>query len=206
MRQIIGLVGTFLLLAVSAAAQGPAGAGAGGEKASSPKGQGRTRTFSVREYSPWQMALGYQYNQINLLGSPFTTNGLNVSAVRYFGRWIGVEGQVGFGFGNTGTTSTPPNLKTQSLFFGAGPRLAYRNRGRIEPWIHVVFGEQHFRFSQTAGVLGSNTALAGAAGGGVDYLLSAHTAFRAEVDFIGSRFFSADQRHFQVISGLVFNF
>ncbi|MBZ5660591.1 MAG: hypothetical protein LAO08_09305 [Acidobacteriia bacterium] len=203
MQRIICLVGTMLLIAVSAAAQGPAGAGSSG---SSPRGQGKTRTFSIREYSTWQVALGYQYNQINLLGSPFTTNGLNVSAVRYLGRWFGVEGQAGFGFGNTGTTSTPPNLNTQSLFFGGGPRLAYRNRGRIEPWIHGVFGEQHFRFNQTAGVLGSNTALAGAAGGGVDYLLGTHTAFRAEADFIGSRFFSANQRHFQVVSGLVFNF
>jgi hypothetical protein len=206
MQRMMFLVGTIVLLAVSAAAQGPAGAGAEGGRTSSPRGQGRTRTFSVRDYSPWQVALGYQYNQINLLGSPFTTNGLNFSAVRYFGRWFGVEGQVGFGFGNTGTTSTPPNLNTQSLFFGGGPRLAYRNRGRIEPWIHGVFGEQHFRFNQTAGVLGNNTALAGEAGAGVDFLLSAHMAVRGEADFIGSRFFSANQRHFQVVTGLVFNF
>ena len=206
MKKLMCLVGTMFLLAISAAAQGPAGAGAGGEKTSSPKGQGRTRTFSVRDYSTWQISLGYQYNQINLLGSPFTTNGLSFDAVRFFGRWFGVEGQVGIGFGNTGTTSTPPNLNTQSLFAGGGARLAYRNRGRIEPWIHAVFGEQHFRFNQTAGVLGNNTALAGAAGAGVDYLLSAHTAIRGEADFIGSRFFSTNQRHFQVVSGLVFNF
>jgi hypothetical protein len=117
-----------------------------------------------------------------------------------------VEGQVGIGFGNTGTTTTPANLNAQSLFFGGGPRLAYRNHGRIEPWLHLVVGEEHFRFNQTAGVLGSNTALAGAAGAGVDYLLGTHTAVRAEADFIGSRFFSTNQRHFQVITGLVFNF
>ncbi len=204
MRRLI-LLGSVLLLAISAAAQGPAGAGSSGSTPEG-KGQGRTHTFSVRDYANWQVALGYQYNQINLLGSPFTTNGLNISAVRYFGRWFGVEGQVGFGFGNTGSTSTPPNLNAQSLFFAGGPRLAYRNRGRIEPWIHGVFGEQHFRFNQTAGVLGSNTALAGAAGGGVDYLLGPHTAVRVEADFIGSRFFSTNQRHFQVVSGLVFNF
>jgi hypothetical protein len=202
MQRFICLIGSMFLLSVSAAAQGPAGAGAG----SGPKGQGRTHTFSPPENSTWQASLGYQYNQINLLGSPFTTNGLSVSVVRYFGRWLGAEGQVGFGFGNTGATSTPPNLNVQSLFFGGGPRLAYRNRARIEPWIHLVVGEQHFRFNQTAGVLGSNSALAGAAGAGVDYIMGTHTAVRVEADFIGSRFFSTNQRHFQVVSGLVFNF
>ena len=201
MKRFTCLFGTLFLLAVSASAQGPAGAGAGsGGHASSP------HTFSYHDYSAWQASAGYQYNQINLLGSPFTTHGLNISVVRFFGRYFGVEGQVGFGFGNTGTTSTPPNLTVQSLFFGGGPRLAFRNRGRIEPWIHGVGGEQHFRFNQTAGVLGSNTGLAAAAGGGVDYLLGIHTAIRVEADFIGSRFFSTNQRHFKVVSGLVFNF
>jgi hypothetical protein len=55
-------------------------------------------------------------------------------------------------------------------------------------------------------VLGSNTALAGAAGGGADFLLGPHTAFRVEADVLASRFFSVNQRHFQVVSGLVFNF
>jgi hypothetical protein len=190
---------------MAAAGQGPAGAGSAGT-GSSPKGQGKTHTFSYPDYSAWQVSAGYQYNQINLLGSPFTTNGLSVSAVRFFGRWFGVEGQIGFGFGNTGTTSTPPSLNVQSLFFGGGPRLAWRTHARIEPWIHVIGGEQHFRFNQTAGVLGSNTALAAAAGGGVDFFLTTRTAARVEADFIGSRFFSTNQRHFQVVSGLVFNF
>jgi hypothetical protein len=64
---------------------------------------------------------------------------------------------------------------------------------------------EHFRFSQTAGVLGSNNALAGPAGGGVDIFLTPRIAFRGEADAVGSRFFSTNQRSFQVIGGLVFN-
>jgi len=40
-------------------------------------------------------------------GSPFNTNGLNVSTVRYFGKRFGAEAQVGGGFGNTGATTVP---------------------------------------------------------------------------------------------------
>jgi len=33
-----------------------------------------------------------------------------------------------------------------------------------------------------------------------------HMAFRIEADTMGSRFFSTNQRHFEAMSGLVFNF
>jgi hypothetical protein len=139
---------------------------------------------------PWQFAVGYQYNRDNLLGSPFNTHGINFSLARYFGRWFGVEAQVGVGFmGNTGQTSTPPNLAVKSVFVGAGPRLVYRNRSRYVPWVHLVLGLEHYRFSQTAGLLGSNNAPAGAAGGGVDIYLKPHIALRAEADAVGSRLF-----------------
>jgi hypothetical protein len=198
MRQTLILVAVVLCLSVSASAQGPAGAGAGKGSSRHPR--------SRYELSEWQLSVGYQFNRINLLGSPFNTNGLNVSAVRYFGRWFGAEAQLGAGFGNTGTTTTPPNLTAKSLFVGGGPRLAGRGHGRIEPWAHGIVGMEHFRFSQTAGLLGSNTALAGEGGGGVDFRLNPSTSFRVEGDWLGSRFFSADQRHFQAVTSLVFNF
>jgi hypothetical protein len=155
----------------------------------------------------WQLAAGYQYNRDNLLGSPFNTHGINFSVARYFGRWVGVEAQLGVGFlGTTGKTTTPPNLGAKSLFIGGGPRFAYRNRSRYEPWVHVVVGMEHYRFDQTAGLLGSNNALAGNAGGGLDIFLKSHIAVRAEGDFVGSRFFSTNQRSFQIVGGLVLGF
>ena len=131
-----------------------------------------------------------------------------MTATRYFGRWFGVDGQLGIGFhGNTGTSTAPANLGVNSLFAGGGPRLAYRNSSHIEPWVHLVVGLQHYRFTQTAsGVLGDNSALGGAAGGGVDFRLARHLAIRLEADVLGSRFFSTNQRHFQAVTGLVFNF
>jgi hypothetical protein len=151
--------------------------------------------------------MGYQYNRDNLLGSPFSTHGVNISMARYFGRWIGVEAQVGVGFlGKTGQTTTPPNLDAKSLYFGVGPRLDIRNRSRYTPWVHFTVGLEHYRFSQTAGVLGSNNALAGEAGGGVDVYMRPHASFRIEADAVGSRFFSTTQRSFQVVGGLVLGF
>jgi hypothetical protein len=201
MRVAIFLLGTLILFSPSAGAQGPAGVGSG--RGSQPK----YSRSSQHEYDPWQIAVGYQYNRDNLLGTPFNTHGVNFSVSRYFGRWFGVEAQAGAAFlGNTGQGTVPPNLSAKSIFVGAGPRLAYRNRSRFEPWIHVLVGMEHFRFSQTAGLLGSNNALAGPAGGGLDVFLSPHWAVRAEADAVGSRFFSTNQRSFQIVGGLVFGF
>jgi hypothetical protein len=202
MRVAIVVLANFLFFASTAAAQGPAGAGSTGSHS-------RPRYAAESNENPdrWQLAVGYQYNRDNLLGSPFSTHGINVSFARYFGRWFGVEAQVGTGFlGNTGKTSTPPNLDAKSIFVGGGPRLTYRNRSRLEPWIHGVVGMEHYRFSQTAGLLGSNTSLAYAGGGGIDVYVKPHWSLRAEADAIGSRFFSTDQRSFQVVGGVVYGF
>lgn len=196
-RVAIFLLGIFLFFSTSAAAQGPAGVGAGPEHSSA----------NQNVDDPWQIAIGYQYSRDNLVGSPFNISGVNVSLARYFRTWLGLEAQVGGGlFGNTGQTSTPPNLNAKSLFVGAGPHLVYRNRSRFEPWVHGLVGLDHYRFTQNVGMLGSNNALAGVLGGGVDMYLTPNIALRGESDFVVSRFFSATQRSFQVIGGFVLDF
>jgi hypothetical protein len=199
MRVAIFLVGICLLFSAAAAAQGPAGVGSEG---------GRPVTSaSERDNYPWQFAAGYQYNRDNLLGSPFNTHGANFSLARYFKRRFGVEAQVGTGFlGKTGQATTPPNLSAKSLFAGGGPRFSYTNNTRYEPFAHLVVGVEHFRFSQTSALLGSNTALAGLAGIGLDVHLRPHVAFRAEADEMESHFFSVYQRSFQVVAGVAIGF
>ena len=202
MRVGMFLLGILLLFSVPAGAQGPAGAGGG----ASTRGPKYSATMEHAD-DPWQFAVGYQYNRDNLIGSPFNTHGANFDFTRYFGRWIGVEAQLGVGFlGKTGQTTVPPNLNAKSLYVGAGPRLIYRNRSRYEPWVHLTAGLEHFRFSQTAGVLGTNNAFAGEGGGGMDVYFRPHLALRVEADAVESRFFSTNQRSFQVIGGVVFGF
>ena len=201
MRRFFLIFLVFLAFAGVAAAQGPVGVGAG----SGPRS--RTSALSSANFSQWQIAFGYQYNRINLLGTPFNTDGLNVTVTRFFGKWFGVDGQVGTGFfGNTGATSNPPNLGVHTVFVGGGPRVAFRGHSRFEPWVHATVGLQDLRFTQTAGILGSNHGLGVTAGGGIDYLLTDHVALRGEADIIETNFFSTYQRHFQAIGGFVINF
>lgn len=201
MRLSIFLLGILLFFTASVGAQGPTGTAAG------TPSEPRYNSENEREFHAWQIAIGYQYNRANLLGSPFNTHGVNVDLARFFGRWFGVEAQIGSGFlGNTAQTSTPPNLGVKSVYVGGGPRLALRNRSRYEPWIHVTVGMEHYRFTQTGGLLGSNNALAGDGGVGLDIHLKTNLALRGEVDAVASRFFSTSQRSFQAIGGLVLSF
>jgi len=192
-RTIISLA-IGLLFSISAAAQGLVGVGSGGANHGD---------FTPQ---PWQLTAGYQYNAINLTGQAFQTSGANITVARFFGNWVGVEGQFGTGFGNTGSTSAPPNLNVKSLSLVGGARLAYRGHSRIQPWIHGDVGVQHFSFNQTAGVLGSNTSLAFQEGAGLDLSVTPNLASRIEGDFLETQFFSLSQRHFQITGGFVFNF
>ena len=183
------------------AATGGSGGAAMGAKSGGGAGGGIDTNGKGQAYDP------YQYNRDNLLGSPFNTNGLNISAAHFFDRWFAIEAQLGAGLsGNTGKTSAPPNLTAKSIFAGAGPRVAYRTHSRYEPWVHLLVGIDHYRFSQTAGSLGSNSSVAGLGGGGMDVYLNPHMAIRGGADVIVSEFFSNNQRSFQVVGGVVLGF
>ena len=165
------------------------------------------QVLSVSDYK-WQLGLGYQFSDFHLQHSPianaavFHNSGYNVSVVRYFNDWIGLEGQTGFGFGHTGSTTIPNNLVIKSTFVGGGPRFAMRGH-RVEPWGHGLVGVEHFRFSQTANGFGSNSTVGWLAGGGVDFLLSDRVGIRVEADYLGTEFFSTNHRNLQIVTGFV---
>jgi len=159
------------------------------------------RAFSGFSPKPWQVAIGYQYNRIWINGTfqPFSTNGVNLSVVRYFRRGLGVEGQVGSGFGTAALGDS-----MWSLFAGAGPRFAYRGLGHWEPWAHGLVGAEHYHFSQPFPF--GSTSVAWMAGGGIDYRLDNGLSLRAEGDYVGTGFGGVLQRNAQIAGAVVWNF
>jgi hypothetical protein len=152
--------------------------------------------------SQWQIAEAYQFNRISLSGSvaPFNTIGFNSSVVRFFGRDIGVEGDLGAGFG-----SPPGHASAASIFVGAGPRIAMRGRHHFEPWGHGLIGVEHFSFGGVNFPMNTSS-LAWAAGAGVDYHFSSGIGLRVQADYLGSHFGGAFQRNLQIVTGIVWNF
>ena len=152
--------------------------------------------------SQWQIAEAYQYNHISFRGAlaPFGTSGFNSSVTRFLGRYWGVEGDLGAGFG-----APAPGSSASSIFVGGGPRLSVRRRTHFEPWGHALVGAQHFNFGGMNFPLNS-TSVAWIAGGGLDYRFDSGLAARAQIDYLGSRFGGVFQRNLQLATGIVWNF
>jgi hypothetical protein len=160
---------------------------------------------------PLQVGFNYQYQHYDVFGRSFHTNGFNTDVSAHVFDWItgasaraavAAEGTMTAGFGHTGGV---PNLVADSLFLGAGPHVSIESAGRIEPWIHVLPGWQHFRFTQTATV-GSNSAFGFMAGGGLDFRLGGPWYWRVQADYIGTHYQSSLQSNYSVGSGIAFYF
>jgi hypothetical protein len=208
MRKLALLCAVVLLSSVAAASQnivptlvGPIPAAA--PAPASPQGP------ADGDLTDWQLSIGYQFTRFNMpavKGLPafqVNDNGLNSSLTRYLTNSVGLEAAVAAGFGSA---STPAITSAKSVFVGGGLHLARRGRGRIEPWVHGVVGMERFRFSQTATVYSSNITLGYVVGGGADYHLNPRTAIRLEADYLGTHLFFANQAHWQIVAGAVFNF
>jgi hypothetical protein len=168
-----------------------------------------------RIYEPdrglFEIGVGYQYQHYSVLGRSFHNHGFNSDvSVHVFdlitgatGRLaVAAEGTAAVGFGRAGGR---PSVVANSLFLGAGPHLSIVSAGRIEPWIHVLPGWQHFRFTQTS-TIGSNSAFGFMAGGGLDIKLGGQFFWRVQGDYIGTHFQSDLQSNYSVGSGVAFYF
>jgi hypothetical protein len=156
-----------------------------------------------------QLGVGYQYQHYhNVLGRSFHDHGYYADvSFHLFDAITGAsarlavagEGTVAAGFGHAGGS---PIVVSNSLFIGGGPRVSIVSSSRIEPWIHVLPGWQHFRFTQTAQGLGSNSAFGFMAGAGLDFKVAGPLFWRIQADYIGTNFRSTLQNNYSVGSGV----
>lgn len=155
------------------------------------------------ERDPWQVEAGFVFSHYNVLGTTFNNYGFQGDISRYLTRWFAVEGAGLAGFGHTGGT---PNLDAKSVFLGGGPHVSLHDSPRFEPWVHVLGGWEHLRFTQT-GTLGTESHVAFMAGGGVDYKIRGSRLYwRVQADFIGVKIGNSVPGQYAVGTGLILNF
>lgn len=195
MRNFLALCGTVLLFSVAAAAQDGSPVMAGYSAVSLPASPQRP---TPSELYTWQVSISYEYFRLDFLGSGVNLNGFNTSLTRFANDWFGFEADVGPAFGSDSSNQT-----VKFLWYGGGPHLAYRHRGKLEPWGHGLFGGAHL-FPQTAS--GGRNAYGYVAGGGVDIKLNPRVYWRIQGDLVGTHFFDGWQNNGQFKAGLVFNF
>ncbi len=177
-----------------------------------------------------ELFVGYSY--LRALPAPAAgnrlmwMNGGSASIAYNLNRYLGIVGDVGaytnsemrFQGGYAGTVDVDnPNVGAFSYLFG--PRISFRNHGRVTPFVQALFGEMHANevtlshctFSCT--LLPSEDTFAWTGGGGLDVRVHRHFAIRIiQAEYLMTRFqdystgTTASQNDMRLSAGLVFRF
>jgi opacity protein-like surface antigen len=123
--------------------------------------------------------------------------------------WVGIVADLSGHYGQQNFTEPTPDGNVTTTVTGHetdvmfGPRLSFPI-GKFRPFGEAMFGVGHVNTGQ--GISTSDTSLATAVGGGLDYKIIRILALRAEADYVQTRFFSTTQNNFRLSTGLVFRF
>jgi hypothetical protein len=97
-------------------------------------------------------------------------------------------------------TAFNANVTEHNFLFG--PRVSFSVR-RFRPFAEVLFGGAHVDVNNG---VGSDTSLATALGGGLDYKIIRPVAWRFQGDYVQTRFFGATQNNVRISTGIVLRF
>jgi hypothetical protein len=124
--------------------------------------------------------------------------------------WVGIVADISGHYGSQSFQIFPPGPgpltetvsghETDVMF---GPRLSF-SVGKFRPFGEAMFGVGHVSTGNYSS--NSDTSLATALGGGLDYKILRIFALRAEADYVQTRFFSTRQDNFRLSTGVVFRF
>jgi len=102
----------------------------------------------------------------------------------------------------SGTTIISVDGREHNFMFG--PRVS-APIGKFRPFVHALLGAGHVSVS-APGFSASDTSLATAIGGGLDYHLAPALAWRFQGDYLQTRFFGNTQNNARLSTGIVLNF
>jgi opacity protein-like surface antigen len=143
-------------------------------------------------------------------------NGWEASLEGKFLPWVGVVVDVSRHYASRdftavcflqpGSPQCPPSPQTVNSNISTyllGPRVSVPV-GKFTPFAHALFGAGHINDSGAAS--NSDTSLATAIGGGLDYKLIKGLAVRVQADELHTRFFSGGQDHLRFSTGIDIRF
>jgi hypothetical protein len=111
-------------------------------------------------------------------------------------RWLGVVADIG------GYHASPSGVSVNTYTYLFGPRITLRNPSHINPFVQGLIGGS--RISVDSG--GSSDQFAYSFGGGVDFGLLPHLAFRPQVDYVGLNTPGSHTNCTRISAGLVVHF
>lgn len=168
---------------------------------------------------------GYQYLHTGDLSSSGQTlsdssqnwNGWDANATYYFTRSLGVQGDFSGSYAKIPTFLEGFDVSTHAYTYAGGPVVALNAGGKVNPFVHALFGGVRLSGSQS-GVSVSFNGFTTMVGGGVDVKVAPRVAFRLiQADWVYFHFgsttvagtslpsFSAN-KNVRINTGIVFHF
>ncbi len=181
MRKAVWSVGLILLMGVTAAAQGRAGA---------------VDTPSA------EASVGYSFmRNFAIAGSPGANqHGVSGSLAWNANQWLGVVGDLGV-YKVAGLAS---GFSGHSLSYLLGPRFSYRSNSAVTPFAQALVGGAHLTTS-FAGVSTGRDAFAFTVGGGLDVRATDTVAIRLfQGEYLFTHFGNQQQNNMRLSAGVVF--
>ena len=138
-------------------------------------------------------------------------NGWDANATYYFNRNIGVQGDF------SGSYATISSVSSHIYTYAGGPVVALNAGGKVNPFVHALFGGIHLTGS-ASGVSASLNGFTAVAGGGVDVKVAPRIAFRLiQADWVYFHFGSttvagtsvpsfSGSKNVRIATGIVFRF
>lgn len=167
---------------------------------------------SAQETPKVEVFGGYAYQRTDFSVAGANSNGFDASVTANLNRWVGIVADFQYVTGSGKSSFFSLNFKEDSdqFMYTFGPKVTFRNKTRVTPFAHALFGAAHREGNTTFGTTRfsfSDNAFAMALGGGVDVKLYRNLAWRvAQVDYRLTRFGGGAQDNVQISTGLVFQF
>lgn len=175
--------------------------------------------FAQDDFPRFEVGAGYSYVRANVnttvapTGDPsfgLNFNGGSGEAAFNINHWLGVVGDIG-GY-TTNSTPTingvPFNVNTNVISYMFGPRVSFRQFGRITPFVDALFGGA--RLADSFVTTGSDNEFAMAAGGGLDFKMTPHIYIRpVQAEYFMTTFKDFNnnrQNNFRYSAGIVVKF
>ncbi len=154
--------------------------------------------YGGRDDYRWQLGLGFSMFRFQNSVFNATAFGIKTSASYFLNDWFAVEGTVSAAYAPV----INGNEHVKTLLYGAGPKIAWRQR-KWAPWLHATVGGDHEQ-PQTAA--GGRNAFGIQVGGGADYRFNPRFSGRLGGDYVHTTFFGQSQHNFEASAGIVMHF
>ena len=153
---------------------------------------------------------GYSYYNTNVAPNRGSLNGWDGTLEGKVFPHLGIVADISGDYGHLNfqpidvtcpTTGCPTNISTHVTNVMFGPRV-FVTVGKLRPFAEAMAGVGH----GSASGFGSDTSLAEALGGGLDYRFFHLLGWRFQVDYIHTSLFNRGQGNARISTGLVFSF